>query len=48
MFQIVMDAEKKDMELTLNEFQEWYDKKESKTAKSKVSYFLVINFVWLL
>lgn len=46
MLQIVLDTEwNEDMEITLNEFQEWYDKKEPKTANSKVNYFLVINFV---
>lgn len=41
MFQIVMDSGEEDLELTLNDFQEWYDKKKPKTANSNVSYFLV-------
>lgn len=34
-------GEEEDLELTLNDFQVWYDKKESKTANSKVSYSLI-------
>ncbi|XP_029660961.1 neprilysin-like isoform X2 [Formica exsecta] len=36
--EIVLDAGWEDMELTLNEFQEWYDKKESKTTNSKINW----------
>ncbi|KAL6445044.1 hypothetical protein ACFW04_002160 [Cataglyphis niger] len=36
--EIVMEAEEHDMELTLDEFQEWYNEKEPKTAKSKINW----------
>lgn len=38
-FQIALESGENDaLELTLNDFQEWYDEKESKIANSKVSY----------
>lgn len=30
--------------MTINDFQDWYDKKESKFADSQVSYFFAIRF----
>jgi len=37
-FQITMDSSEK-KELTLDDFQKWYDKKKHKSSKSAVSHF---------